>query len=212
MSTKHQQPLENENETPQNTTTTTTLPPHLNPQNYPQTLTNPPKNNIHLTLTYTPLDPTATLSHISHPQAGANVLFIGTTRSETDAKPVQQLSYSAYAPLALRSMMRIAEEAVERHGLLGVAIAHRLGVVEVCGGSVVVGVSAGHRGVAWRGGEEVLEAVKARVEVWKREVFVGGGVEGDGRGVGEGAGEGVWRANRDRDAFGRVVSQSGGSQ
>lgn len=86
--------------------------------------------------------------------------------------------------------MQIAENAVAEHGLLGVSIAHRLGEVPVGECSIVVGVSAGHRGAAFRGGEEVLERCKERVEVWKREVFGDGGSE--------------WRANEERDRDGNL--------
>lgn len=86
--------------------------------------------------------------------------------------------------------MRIAEEAVETHQLEGVSVAHRLGEVPIGEVSIVVGVSAGHRGPAFRGGEEVLERCKERLEVWKEEVFKDGGSE--------------WRANREWDGEGRV--------
>ena len=89
--------------------------------------------------------------------------------------------------------MGIAEGACERFGLLGISIAHRLGVVPVCEASIVVGVSSGHRAAGWRAGEEVLELVKEKVEIWKREVFADDDNDA-----------GVWRANRDRDANGRL--------
>lgn len=74
-------------------------------------------------------------------------------------------------------------------GLGAVYIAHRLGVVPVGESSIIVAVGAGHRGEAWRGAERVLEVVKERVEIWKREEFVDGGME--------------WRENRERDSSGR---------
>lgn len=89
---------------------------------------------------------------------------------------------------------------MEKFGLEGISISHRLGVVPVCEASIVVGVSCGHRGPAWRAGEEVLEIVKEKLEVWKREVF-----EDETDGEQEG---GVWRANRDRDAHGRLISST----
>lgn len=95
--------------------------------------------------------------------------------------------------------MRIAEKTSARFGLLGISIAHRLGVVPVCEASIVVGVSSGHRGDGWKAAEEVLEQVKEKVEIWKREIFV----DEDGNGE-----EGVWRANRDTDAHGRWLKGS----
>ncbi|ODM18541.1 Molybdopterin synthase catalytic subunit [Aspergillus cristatus] len=165
------------------------LPPHLNPSNYPQARTHP-SLNIHLTLTYAPLNPTTHITDISSPSAGANLLFLGTTRDTFDHRPVTTLSYTTYPILAFKTLMQIAENAVAEHGLLGVSIAHRLGEVPVGECSIVVGVSAGHRGAAFRGGEEVLERCKERVEVWKREVFEDGGSE--------------WRANGERDRDGNL--------
>lgn len=80
-------------------------------------------------------------------------------------------------------MLSIATSIKEKHGLQGVAMVHRLGVVPIGEESILIAVSAPHRQAAWRGGEEALEECKAKVEVWKREEF-----EGE---------EGVWRANRD---------------
>ncbi|PWY68498.1 Molybdopterin biosynthesis MoaE [Aspergillus sclerotioniger CBS 115572] len=130
------------------------------------------------------------LSKISSPNAGANILFLGTTRNSFEDRPVSTLSYTAYPPLALKTLSKIAEDAVTKHGLLGVVIGHRLGDVPIGESSIVIAVSAGHRGAAWRAGEEVLEECKEKAEIWKREVFVDG--------------EGEWRANRDRDAEGKL--------
>lgn len=97
------------------------------------------------------------------------------------------LAYEAYAPLALRTMTTIARQIKEKHGLKGVAMIHRLGVVPIAEESILIAVSSPHRQAAWRAGEEALELTKEKVEVWKLEEF--GGEEG-----------GVWRANRDGQA------------
>lgn len=94
------------------------------------------------------------------------------------------LAYEAYAPLALRTMSLISREMKSKHGLNGIAMIHRLGVVPIAEESILIAVSTPHRQAAWRAGEEALELVKEKVEVWKLEEF--GGEEG-----------GVWRANRD---------------
>ncbi|PLB34876.1 molybdopterin synthase catalytic subunit [Aspergillus candidus] len=169
------------------------LPPHLDPKTYPRIITDP-TFNIHLTLTYSPLDPSAVLKHVSSPQAGANVLFLGTTRDTFENRPVAQLSYTSYPPLALKSMRRIAEDAVKTHNLTGLVIEHRLGVVPVGEASIAIAVSSGHRAAAWTAGEEVLERCKEGVEIWKREEFVDGG--------------GCWRENRERDGEGNLVTSN----
>ncbi|QKX63832.1 uncharacterized protein TRUGW13939_11003 [Talaromyces rugulosus] len=177
----------------ENTEKANTTPSHLDPSTYPRTA-HLPAENIYLELTYTPLNPTTLLTQTSSPAAGANVLFLGTTRNTFDDRAVAQLSYTAYAPLALKTLTQIARAAREKHALVGVSIAHRLGVVPVGEASIAIAVSAAHRGPAWRAGEEVLEVCKEKLEVWKREEFVG-----------ESAEEGAWRANRDRDREGNFL-------
>lgn len=71
----------------------------------------------------------------------------------------------------------------EKHSLIGISIIHRLGTCPVGEESILVAVSAPHRKAAWSAGEECLEIVKEKAEIWKLETFVGG--------------EGVWRANKD---------------
>lgn len=81
-------------------------------------------------------------------------------------------------------MSAIAQDLKAKHGLHGIAMIHRLGVVPIAEESILIAVSSSHRQAAWRAGEEALEECKEKVEVWKLEEF--GGEEG-----------GVWRANRD---------------
>lgn len=167
---------------------------HLDPRTYPR-MHHDAAQNIHITLTYTPLDANTHLAHVSSPAAGANVLFLGTTRDTFENRPVAQLSYTTYPLLSLKTLTAIAEEAVTKHQLLGVSIAHRLGVVPIGEASIAIAISSAHRAKGWRAGEEVLEACKERAEIWKREEFVDGGME--------------WRANADRDGEGKLVSKEG---
>ncbi|EEU46919.1 uncharacterized protein NECHADRAFT_36245 [Fusarium vanettenii 77-13-4] len=137
----------------------------------------------HVALTHDHLNAQAIMDRVRSPSAGAIVLFAGTTRDNFAGKPVKELQYTAYRPRALRSMLTIAKDVRDRHGLRGVAMIHRLGTVPIGEESILIAVSAPHRQAAWRAGEEALEQCKEKVEVWKREEF-----EGE---------EGVWRANRD---------------
>lgn len=123
----------------------------------------------------------------NHVLSTADNCRTGTTRDTFESKPVKQLQYSSYPPLALSTMMRIAKEVKEKHNLTAVAIIHRLGVVPIGEESILIAVSSPHRQAAWKGGEEALELCKEKVEVWKLEEF--DGEEG-----------GVWRANRDGQA------------
>ncbi len=109
---------------------------------------------------------------------------LGTTRDNFANKPVRQLQYTAYPPLALRSMLSIAQSIKEKHNLTAISLVHRLGAVPIAEESILIAVSAPHRQAAWRAGEEALERVKEKVEIWKLEEF-------------QGEQDGVWRANRD---------------
>ncbi|KIW44594.1 uncharacterized protein PV06_03053 [Exophiala oligosperma] len=166
----------------------------LDPANFPQTKSS---DSIYICLVYDPIDSQSCLRFTRSPTAGANVLFLGTTRNNFDSRPVSRLSYSAYPSLAIKSLFAIAEDVQKKHGLEKIAIVHRLGEVKIEEESIAVSVSSGHRASGWRGAEEILERVKARAEIWKREWFADTGeVE-----------EGVWRANKDRDAQGNVITK-----
>lgn len=174
------------------TTTNNDLPTHQDPSTYPHTI-HLSSENIYLELTYDTLNPTTILSQVTSPSAGANVLFLGTTRDTFDNRAVSQLSYTSYAPLALKTLTEIARGAKQSYeGLVAISISHRLGVVPVTESSIAIAVSAAHRGPAWKAAEWILEVCKERLEVWKREEFVGERPE-----------EGEWRANKDTDAQGR---------
>ncbi|KAI4288928.1 MAG: hypothetical protein L6R35_001803 [Caloplaca aegaea] len=140
--------------------------------------------NVWVSLTNSKLDIASVISRVKNPKAGAVVLFAGTTRDNFDGKPVTHLEYSSYAPLALKTMLSIAQSVKEKHALTAISMVHRLGVVPIEEESILIAVSARHRQAAWKGGEEALELCKEKVEIWKLEEF-----EGD-----EG---GVWRANQD---------------
>ncbi|KAK3902873.1 Molybdopterin synthase catalytic subunit [Staphylotrichum tortipilum] len=161
--------------------------PAQDPSNEPFSLTDA---GCFVALTDFPLDYASITDRVRSPQAGAIVIFAGTTRDNFANKPVKQLQYTAYHPLALRTMLSIARELKTKHELKGIAMIHRLGVVPVGEESILIAVSAPHRQAAWRAGEEALEACKDRVEVWKLEEFE--------------EGEGVWRANRDGKVGERV--------
>lgn len=146
---------------------------------------------IYVALTSDVLDAKTIMDKVRSPQCGAIVLFAGTTRDNFGGKPVKYLAYSSYEPLAIRTMTSIAKELQAKHDVHSIAIIHRLGVVPIAEESILIAVSTPHRQAAWRAGEEALELVKERVEVWKLEEF--GGDEG-----------GVWRANRDGHAGTKV--------
>src|ERR1700761_7282839 len=100
----------------------------LDPSKFPQSLSSE-DGAIKVSLTYDPISSSDVLAYIRSPKAGANVLFLGTTRNYFDNRPVSKLSYSAYPALALRSFLKIAEGVKDKYGLEKVCLMHRLGEV-----------------------------------------------------------------------------------
>jgi molybdopterin synthase catalytic subunit len=119
---------------------------------------------VHARVRAEPLGLDAVLDRVRDPRAGAVVVFEGVTR-EVDA-----LVYEAYVEMAEPRMSRILEEVVERHGLCAAAAEHRVGEVPLSEPSVVVAVSAPHRGEAFAGAREAIDRIKAEAPVWKKEV------------------------------------------
>ena len=111
-----------------------------------------------------PLSVDALLARVRDPRAGAVVTFSGVTRE------VERLEYEAYAEMAEERLSAIAEEAVERHGLCAAAVEHRVGGVPLSEPSVVVAVSAPHRGEAFAGAREIIDRIKAEAPIWKKEL------------------------------------------
>lgn len=127
-------------------------------------------------LSASPIDPAAVLAEVGDPEHGGSALFVGTTRREAAAREIVALEYEAYEELALSEIQAIREEAGRRHGAR-VAIAHRLGRVEVGEPTVVVGASAVGRDGAFAATRYAIDELKRRVPIWKRAHFADGGTE-----------------------------------
>ena len=117
----------------------------------------------HVRITSEPLALDPLVARVSDPRAGAVVTFLGVTRE------VPELEYEAYVEMAQRQMERIVAEAIERHGLCAAAAEHRVGTVALSEASVAIAVSAPHRGEAFAGGREIIDAIKALAPIWKKE-------------------------------------------
>ena len=117
----------------------------------------------HVAIREEPLSAEAVVARVRDPRAGAVVVFEGVTRD------VAWLDYEAYAEMATEQITAIVVAAVERHGLCAAAAEHRVGRVPLSEPSVVVAVSAGHRGEAFAGAREIIDEIKARAPIWKAE-------------------------------------------
>ena len=124
-----------------------------------------------------PLDPAALLREVSGNANGAVILFVGTVREVNDGRAVTGIDYSAYAPMAERELAAIATEAARAHGTGDVVIEHRIGTLALGEASVAIAVAHPHRGAAYDASRYVIEQLKQRVPIWKREAYTDGSRE-----------------------------------
>ena len=132
--------------------------------------------NIAIELNNQPLSISDCETFVESPNAGGAVVFIGTVRNKTQAKTVLRLEFEAYAPMAIKEMQKIAEQAVAQFSVLKVAIHHRVGVLEIGEIAVVIAVSSAHRGAAFQACQYCIDTLKETVPIWKKEVFEDGEV------------------------------------
>jgi molybdopterin synthase catalytic subunit len=118
---------------------------------------------VHVRLTSEPIAVDSLINRVRDPGAGAVVVFEGVTRD------VAQLEYEAYAEMATTKISQLVSAAVDKHGLCAAAVEHRVGTVPLSEPSVVVAVSAPHRGEAFAGAREIIDALKSEAPIWKQE-------------------------------------------
>jgi molybdopterin converting factor subunit 1 len=108
---------------------------------------------------------------VAAPQAGGTVAFLGSVRDHSDeAGPVERLEYSAYREMAEKILREVAEEAAQRWPLSGVAVLHGVGDLSIGDHTVVVACSSAHRAEAFEACRFVIDEVKGRAPIWKKEV------------------------------------------
>src|SRR5437868_1701529 len=107
-------------------------------------------------------------------ETGATVLFLGTVRDVNDGREVTGIEYTAYRSMAERELASIVEEAAALADSNDIAVEHRLGELAIGECSVAVAVGHPHRGRAFEAARYVIEEVKQRVPIWKREQYEDG--------------------------------------
>jgi len=122
------------------------------------------------TLSAHPLDPTAVATRVEGSDCGGVVTFVGAVRDHARGHAIQRLEYEAYPEMALQEMDRIADEAEERWTGTRVAIAHRVGHLDVGDLAVVVVAASPHRAEAFEACRFAIDTLKQRVPIWKKEV------------------------------------------
>lgn len=103
-------------------------------------------------------------------------MFIGTVRNATKGKPVMQLEFEAYEPMAIAELEKIMKQAMEKWPVQKVLIHHRTGVLQVGEVPVIIAVSAAHRAAAFDACRYIIDTLKQTVPIWKKEVFEDGEV------------------------------------
>jgi molybdopterin synthase catalytic subunit len=122
----------------------------------------------------TPIDVPRIVERVSSNANGATVIFVGTVREVNDGRDVTGIEYTAYRSMAERELASIVEEAAALAHSNDIAVEHRLGELSVGECSVAVAVAHPHRGRAFDAARYVIEELKRRVPIWKREQYVDG--------------------------------------
>lgn len=122
-----------------------------------------------------PIDPAALISYVADTASGATVLFLGTVRDHSEGRQgITHLDYEVYAEKVEQSITAIVEEASAKWPLLAVAVSHREGTVNLGEASVAVAASSAHRSDAFEAARFVIDELKRRAPIWKKEFWPGG--------------------------------------
>lgn len=132
--------------------------------------------NISIKLTSEKLSLQDCYDFVDDPTCGGIDVFVGTVRNHTKGKAVNKLEFSAYAPMAIKEMQKIAERALEKFDVHKIAIHHAEGVLEIGDIPVIISVSAAHRNAAFEACLFAIDTLKETVPIWKKEFFEDGEV------------------------------------
>jgi MoaE-MoaD fusion protein len=134
----------------------------------------PPVSGGSFRLVDGPIDVGAVMAEVEDERAGAIATFQGTVRRQSRGRTVIALEYEAYEGMAEKVMAELADAVKERYELCGVAITHRVGRCEIGDVSVAIAVSAAHRQDALSACRDLIDELKERVPLWKKELYEGG--------------------------------------
>ncbi len=126
------------------------------------------------TISEWPLDEAEVAARVEGPDAGGVVSFVGRVRNQARGHSIEHLVYEAYPEMAEREMEKIVDEAAELWPGTRVAIAHRVGRLEIGDAAVVVVAASAHRDAAFLACRHAIDTLKVRVPIWKREVATDG--------------------------------------
>ena len=127
-----------------------------------------------IALSSQPIDSDAVLAAVEGPEEGGVVLFLGRVRGRSRGRVVTRLEYEAYAGMAESELSALADEARARLGAARVAIVHRTGTLAVGEIAVAIAVAAPHRKEAFAACSWLIDALKERAPIWKKEWYEDG--------------------------------------
>jgi molybdopterin synthase catalytic subunit len=125
-------------------------------------------------ITHQPLDPERITAQVRRDTNGAVVTFLGVTRLYSEGKKVVRLEYEAYEAMARKKLAEICQEVRDQFAIEDVAIAHRIGPVDIGQISLVVAVASPHRKEAFLACHQLVDRLKETVPIWKKEFFEDG--------------------------------------
>ncbi len=131
---------------------------------------------ITITLQQEPIDIARAMSGIGGTSDGAVVTFIGQARDNAGGKQVIYLEYEAYGEMARKQLQAIVDDATARWSLSSCAVVHRYGRVEPGEASIIITASSPHRKEALRAVEYIIDTIKEKVPIWKKEFYSDGSV------------------------------------
>jgi molybdopterin synthase catalytic subunit len=127
-----------------------------------------------ITITHEPLDRAALVAEVTHASVGGIAVFEGVVRDNARGKQVRYLEYDVYPEMAIAKIREIVTEAEQRWGVERVAVAHRVGRLEIGEASVIIVVASPHRGEAFDACRYIIDTLKTSVPIWKKEVATNG--------------------------------------
>ncbi len=136
----------------------------------------PSKNRL-VELTDQPIDADTLTQFVTTPLSGAVILFLGTVRELTQGKRTTALDYDAYPEMALAKMNELVSETAEKWPVQKIALVHRTGHLEPAEASVAIALSCPHRGDTFDAGRFLIDELKVRVPIWKKENWSDGTTE-----------------------------------
>ena len=123
-----------------------------------------------------PIDIQSIKDKLQNPEDGAVVVFEGVVRNNANDRNVRHLEYDAYESMALKKIEEIGLQAKEKFDIRDIAIAHRLGHMEIGECSIVIVVASAHRGPAFDACRFTIDTIKQIVPIWKKEFYEDGEV------------------------------------